>query len=426
MSNALAFAGVTAVLKDLLDTGMIDHKVTDIMGQGVTVSAVAPDTIQLGNEMGARLNLFMHQVTPNAAWRNAAYPSRDASGRRIANAPLAVDLHYLLTAYSNADLQAEVLLGYAMQLFHETPVLARDAIRLALNPPNPPVAAGSLLPSVYQALRASDLADQYEQIKITPSVMNTEELSKLWTAIQSHYRPTAAYQVTVVLIESRRQARSPLPVLVRNIPLQSSMVAPIPEVEAVVYQASQIAAQLGEDIELDGHDLDGAQHALLLLNAQLDLARTITPASSAAAAEVHFTLPADPVNYPAGIHTAQLQLVRASDPAPVTTSAFPVTIAPQFSGLATPLHVDANGDLTLTPTCAPQVRSSQTVSLLFGGIEVFAEPFDGQTATPTFIFRALTPAKYRVRLRVDGVDSVIVDRSANPPAFIGLVLEVLP
>lgn len=426
MSNALAFAGVTAVLKDLLDTGMIDHEVTDIMGQGVTVSAVAPDSIQLGNEMGARLNLFMHQVTPNAAWRNAAYPSRDASGRRIANAPLAVDLHYLLTAYSNADLQAEVLLGYAMQLLHETPVLTRDAIRTALNPPNPPVAAGNLLPSVYQALRASDLADQYEQIKITPSVMNTEELSKLWTAIQSHYRPTAAYQVTVVLIESQRQARSSLPVLTRNIPLQSSMIAPIPEVEAVVYPAAQIAAQLGDDIELDGHDLDGAQHALLLTNSRLGLSRSITPAASAVASAVHFTLPADPVNLPAGIHTAQLQLVHGGDPAPVSTSAFPLTIAPQVDGLATPLHVDANGDLTLTPNCAPQVRASQTVSLLLGGIEVFAEPFDGQTATPTFVFRALPPAKYRVRLRVDGVDSIIVNRAANPPTFSGLQIEVLP
>jgi hypothetical protein len=304
----------------------------------------------------------MHQATPNAAWRNAAYPSRDASGRRIANAPLAVDLHYLLTAYSNADLQAEVLLGYAMQLFHETPVLARDAIRTALNPPNAPVAAGNLLPSVYQALRASDLADQYEQIKITPSVMNTEELSKLWTAIQSHYRPTAAYQVTVVLIESQQRTRSSLPVLVRNIAPQSAMVAPIPEVEAVVYPAARIAAQLGDDIELDGHDLDGAQHALLLTNTRLGLSRSITPAASVVASEVHFTLPADPVNLPAGIHSAQLQLARGGDPAPVATSAFPLTIAPQVGGLATPVSVDANGDLTLTPTCAPN-RSRTPVAI---------------------------------------------------------------
>ena len=45
MSNALAIAGVTAVLRDLLDSGLIDHEVTDAMGQGVSVTAVAPDPI---------------------------------------------------------------------------------------------------------------------------------------------------------------------------------------------------------------------------------------------------------------------------------------------------------------------------------------------------------------------------------------------
>ena len=34
MSNALAIAGVTAVLKDLLDTGLIDHRVTDALNRG--------------------------------------------------------------------------------------------------------------------------------------------------------------------------------------------------------------------------------------------------------------------------------------------------------------------------------------------------------------------------------------------------------
>jgi len=425
MSNALAFAGVTAVLKDLLDTGMIDHEVTDIMGQGVTVSALAPDAIPLGNEMGARLNLFMHQVTPNAAWRNAVLPARDASGRRIANPPLAVDLHYLLTAYSNVDLQAEVLLGYGMQLFHETPVLARAAIRTALNPPAPPV-TGGLLPSVYQALRASDLADQVEQIKISASVMNTEELSKLWTALQAHYRPTAAYQVTVVLVESRREARSSLPVLTRNIPLQSGLAAAFAEVSAVTYAPGQVAALSGQPVELDGHDLDGAQHALLLSNERLGLDLAIAPPSGVTPAAVRFTLPGDQVTCPAGIHAAQLRLARGGDPAPVTTGAFPLTIAPQVSGVSGSRSLDANGDLSLVPTCAPQVWPGQAVSLLLGGIECFAEPFDTKTATPTFIFRALPPGTYRVRLRVDGVDSFIIDRNANPPVFNGAQLVVNP
>ena len=46
MSNALAIAGVTAVIKDLLDSGLIDHAVIDAMGAGVAVSAQAPDTIR--------------------------------------------------------------------------------------------------------------------------------------------------------------------------------------------------------------------------------------------------------------------------------------------------------------------------------------------------------------------------------------------
>ena len=75
------------------------------------------------------------------------------------NQPLALDLHYLLTAYGAEDLHAELLLGYAMQLLHETPVLTRQSIRTALLPS--PV-NGSILPAALQALSASDLADQVD------------------------------------------------------------------------------------------------------------------------------------------------------------------------------------------------------------------------------------------------------------------------
>ena len=83
MSNALAIAGVTAVIKDLLDNGMIDQAITDILGAGVSVTSMAPDTVSLDNSHVPQLNLFLHQVTPNVAWRNAALPSRDAAGNRI-------------------------------------------------------------------------------------------------------------------------------------------------------------------------------------------------------------------------------------------------------------------------------------------------------------------------------------------------------
>ena len=443
MSSPLAIAGVTAVIRDLLDSGMIDHQVTDSLGQGVTVSALAPDLITLGAEAAPRLNLFLHQVTPNAAWRNVGYPSRDARGDRVGNPLLALDLHYLLTAYGSADLQAEILLGYACLLLHETPVLTRNAIRTALNPPAPPV-TGGLLPSIYKALSAADLAEQFEQIKITPSVMNTEELSKLWTAVQSSYRPTAAYMASVVLIEMPRPARSPLPVLSRGkvdpatkrdagVAVQPNLVPALPEIETIAPASKQLAAVLGETLTLSGHDLDGVatEYHLLLSNLRLGIELDIGPevAASGAAKSVQFVLSNDPVNIPAGSYTAVLQLRKPGELLPRRSNVLPLTIAPQIVGglPVAKVALGANGSLALTPTCSPQLRTNQRVSLILGGTEALADTFNAATATPTFHFEGLLPSTaYRVRLRVDGVDSLIVDRAATPPVFVGPQVETLP
>jgi hypothetical protein len=216
MSNALAIASVTAVLKDLLNNGLIDHDVASSVGN-VNVTALAPDRIDTTTtNQQSQLNLFLYQVTPNAGWRNVGLPSRDSRGERISNPPLALDLHYLLTAYGALEFHSEILLGYGMQLLHESPVLTRDAIRQSLAPPTP-VGGGGGLPPELQVLFTSELAEQVELIKIALENLNTEEMSRMWTAFQSHYRPTAAYQVSVVLIESRRPTRSTLPVRARNI-----------------------------------------------------------------------------------------------------------------------------------------------------------------------------------------------------------------
>ena len=81
--------------------------------------------------------------------------------------PLALNLHYLLTAYGALELHSEILLGYGMQLLHETPVLTRQGVRTALAPPTP-VASHSGLPPELQALFTSELAEQVEQITISP------------------------------------------------------------------------------------------------------------------------------------------------------------------------------------------------------------------------------------------------------------------
>jgi len=443
MSNALAIAGVTAVLRDLLDSGLIDHEVTDAMGQGVSVTAVAPDTVRIeGPEAKPQLNIFLHQATPNAAMRNLALPSRDRNGQRVSNPPLALDLHYMVTAYGIGDLQAEVLLGYAMQLLHETPMLTRDAIRTALNPPNAPV-GGTLLPAVYEALRASDLAEQYEQIKITPAPMNTEEMSKLWSAIQAHYRPTAAYQVSVLLIEATQPARAPLPVLTRG-PSETSLINPLEKIEHGVFVAAnlaptfpqvddielpnkQLAAHLGDTVTLSGHLFDGSGHTLLLELPRLDIEQSITPASSAGAEEVGFVIPNQPANFPAGNYLIALQLLRPGETAPRVSEQLLLKIAPRMTSLTSPpqvFNVDGDGTAAVTLTCSPQVRPNQRVSLIIGSREIIADDHPNPTASLGFTVLDAPIGTHFVRLRVDGVDSQLVDRSVDPPAFHDQRIEI--
>src|SRR3954452_3099141 len=118
MSSPLAIAAVTAALKDLLNDGMLNHDLSSVGSFSVT--ALPPDRITTGQTEPNQLNLFLYQVTANQGWRNTGLPSRSPAGDRIDTPPLALDLHYLLTAYGSQDLNAEILLGYAMQLLHET------------------------------------------------------------------------------------------------------------------------------------------------------------------------------------------------------------------------------------------------------------------------------------------------------------------
>ena len=180
MSSAFALAAVTTVIRDLLNDGVFNQDLPPVFGN-VKVTALAPDRINVtGGEEPSQLNLFLYQVMPNQGWRNHALPSRDTRGERIANPPLALDLYYLLSAYGAQETHAEALLGYGMQLLHETPVLTRADINRTLKPNLP---LDVTLPPALQFLTTTDLAEQIEMVKICPHYLNLEELSKLWTAL---------------------------------------------------------------------------------------------------------------------------------------------------------------------------------------------------------------------------------------------------
>jgi hypothetical protein len=440
MSSPLAIGAVSAVLRNLLDNGMIE--VGDAVGSHVQVSAVAPDRIDLEKpEDPPRLNLFLHQVTPNSGWRNSGLPSRSVtSGERLSNAPLAVDLHYMLTAYGRADFEAEILLGYAMHLLHERPVLDRAAIRRALSPP---LDLTKLMPPAFQALTASDLADQVELIKITPAVMGPEEMSKLWTAIQTHYRPSAAYHVSVVLIEGTKPGRSPLPVLSRGkvdpvtqhdrgVVVNPDVLPPLPTLFTVEPPAHQSSARLGEVVTVTGVRLAGAGHRVRLTHRLVAAPIELTPsAPNAAGTELTFTLPNDAAAQSmlaAGQWAVTVRFTPAGETNERETNAVPLVIAPvpviaADAALGLPAaNVTRGGPppphVTVTLAARPQVRPQQRATLMLDTVESTARTRVNATDPLIFEFPNTIPAgDHWLRLRVDGADSLLIDRSGPAPAF---------
>lgn len=437
MSNALAIASVTRILKDLLNDALVNGDVSSDLGTDVTVTALPPDRI-LDTNGGAevtQLNLFLHQLTPNAAWRNADLPTRDARSDLVGTPLLALNLHYLLTAYASDELHAEILLGYATQLFHENAILSRQAVRTALGGG---AVDPSILPPAFQGTAASELADQLELIKITPETLTVDDMSKLWTALQTHYRTTVAYLVSVVLIESRVAPRTPLPVLTRGTPdpstgrdrgvtAQAGLIPPYPTLEAVVPPDRQVAVRMGETATLTGHHLLGDQVVARFVHPRTHRVLQLPVLADPTDVQVRVRIPPDPPAGPvspddptnpqrwqAGSYGVTLVVARAGEPTRETNE-LPLLLAPRIS--VTPAA--AGTDTTFTVTVRPPVHDTQRVALIVGQRELPGPTLTGGPhATVTFRGAGfVSGTTHPVRLRVDGVDSILIDQTVRPPRF---------
>ena len=164
-----------------------------------------------------QLNLFLYQVLPNAAWRNMDIPQRVKSGETSVP-PLALNLYYMVTAYGldNDDTFGHRLLGLAMRILYDHPLLGAQEIKAAL--PNP---------------IDSDLENQVERVRITLQPLSVDEIFRLWSGFLTQYRVSVAYEVAVVLIDSTLPTRTPLPVLTRGksdkgVTSQADMTPPFP------------------------------------------------------------------------------------------------------------------------------------------------------------------------------------------------------
>ncbi|WAZ20009.1 DUF4255 domain-containing protein [Streptomyces cinnabarinus] len=389
MSDTFAVAAVTDTLRSILQ-GALGRQVP-----GTVVMARPPDEVAAERPTAA-LNVYLYRTTIDGAWR-----SLDPDGTRpgeTGRPALPLVLHYVLTPYVSGDAQdstAHRILGAAMAALHDHAQLTAEEIR--------------------RAAPFSDLHQQPEAVRITPVAFSTDDISKLWTAFQSQYRASVAYEARIVLLDSSVPGRAPLPVLGRGDQdrgpeASASTAGLLPTLDTVTVDLT------GADPELvlGGTLLDSGVPTVRLAHPVLAGPDDLT-AGQAGATEVRAALPAD---LAAGTWTAAVVLTSA-DGAQRATREVPFAIVPRITGTL-PIEVtrDASGAALLEVECTPRVRPGQRVQLIVGDRPLAAaDEFANVTSTLRFRWAGARPGRHALRLRVDGVESPLTDGAAEQPQF---------
>ncbi len=418
MSTALAMAGITQVLRDLLNDGLVDHDVAAAVGTNVTVHARPPDRALAEANDSPALNVFLYHVAADQAWSNLCLPTRNAQGERVQNTPLALDLFYMISAYGAEDLHADILLGHAMQILHEHPGISRAEIQIALSPA-PAVAAG--LPPALQALADTGLADQAEAIRIVPHYLSPEEMSRIWTSLQSHYRPSMAYRVSTVLIEETQPGRLALPVLTIGpdnvgVAVTPSLVPPLPTLARAIPPALQPSVRPGDTFDVEGINLAGPNPQFSFESPRLPAPLAVVPDPGGTDRAQSVTLPNVPADWAAGLYQLTLDVEPPGGGTPRRSNAVPVQVAPVLTLPPTSVVRDGDGIVTVTLDVAPNLQPGQAAILFVGSASSVLAPVATTTATLAFAFPDLPAGTYPLWVRVDGVDSWLIERDRPPIA----------
>jgi hypothetical protein len=146
----------------------------------------------------------------------------------------------------------------------------------------------------------------------------------------------------------------------------------------------------------------------------------LNPVENKTDSELEVQLPKESQDLLAGFYTVTVSFEKGSIIR--ETNALSFSLAPKIQ-LNAPASIPASGDRTLTVTCTPHVWPEQQVFLLVGDrqfmpkFESGKRTFTDKTKELKFYLQGISPGNYYLRLRVDGVDSLLVDYSKQPPGF---------
>jgi hypothetical protein len=223
MSASTAIGMVSASLRNLLVGEMR-------LTPAVDVTVLAPD-----ETAGARrINLFLYKVSDNPFLKNQDWTVRSGDPSRLVDAPLSLNLFYLLTPYAPNDpvtgnTNVHEILGEAMRVLYEH----------------------STVPSPYLL---PGLLDARERLQIAGTAVDPEELSRIWSTFSHPFRLSVPYQISTVQLDRRAESSRRVPVRVRRIG--------VPDVRApfrppAVLDMSPAAGAPGSSLTFTGAHLTG-------------------------------------------------------------------------------------------------------------------------------------------------------------------------
>lgn len=119
------------------------------------------------------LSLYLYRVTYNEHLRNSGRIGRSQEGFL----PLALDLYYLLTVWSESALAEQTILAWAMLQIHQHPSLNQSSLSPEAN------------------------WEAEEIVQLAPAELSNEDLMRIWDALDPFYRLTVPYVARVVRID---------------------------------------------------------------------------------------------------------------------------------------------------------------------------------------------------------------------------------
>ena len=395
MSNHLAIATVTATLQRNLQA------VVQADVEGARVTTVRPD----GNGGGTPetgVNIFLYQVAPNAAWRNADLRTRFANDQMVKRPRAALDLFYLISFYGNeTELEPQRLMGSVIRNLHSRAYLQQQMIE------------DTLTDSTFAYLSGSDLGDQTDLIKLLPLTYTTDELSRVWSVFfQVPYALSIGYQASIVIIESDDIPQQALPVRDRQFFTGTNQ----PQVDHVLNLAGpRRPLTLESTLLILGQRLKGDQTHIRIGDA------LITPSSQTNnQVELPLATVEAGVLHPGtqSLQVLQYRQSRNGHTQKLESNAAPFVLRPTVVDITTADLEDDGEDgfsgtlqVTVRPGLAPRQRAvlllNERTTQTPAAYSFDASPINAATTTVSFSLREVKAGDYLLRIQIDGAESLL-------------------